>query len=231
MRYVCLTGLLLWAPLAWSQNDPLSVRSEFGVRAETKPPAGKSHTPAGRQTDKQPKFPNPFAKPAGAAMEMMGAGAEFEYGMEDMMEMGGMKDEMGGMAGMGMGYGQPSPNELFRRGLQRAIHSLKKAKSDEESEALRGYVRAAFSERYDKMISGRKRDIERLKTSIAKLESDLKRRETAKERVVQLQLQSVQLAAEGLLDLRELQGVAVGGGGGMESGDMYGEMENGPGGR
>ena len=151
-------------------------------------------------------------------------------GMDSMggMGFGRMEDEMMEM-GMGMEYTEVMPDELFRHGLQRAIHSLKNAKSDKESETLRGYVRAAFSDRYDKMIADRTRDIARLKENVAKLEGDLKRREAAKERVVHLQLQSVQLAAEGLLDLGELQGIPVGGRGrgpGYGGGGDFDEMDD-----
>ena len=90
-----------------------------------------------------------------------------------------------------------------------------KAKSEKEREVLHGYVRTAFSDRYDKLIADRKKDLEKLKQSVARLDSDLKRREAAKDRVVQLQLQSVQLAAEGLLELGELRGVSAGGVGGL----------------
>jgi hypothetical protein len=212
MRYVCLTGLLFLASHAWSQEEPLVVR--LGIDATAARPQ-QAAGGGGDQTTEAKKVPNPFAQPPrrgaamglGGGMEGMGTG-----GMEEMMadmEMDtGMDMEMDTGMGMGMEYTEILPDELFRRGLQRAIHSLKNAKSDEEGDALRGYVRAAFSERYDKMIVDRKRDVAKLKNSIAKLEQDLKRREFAKERVVQLQLQSVQLAAEGLLDLGDLQGVS-----------------------
>jgi hypothetical protein len=224
MRYVCLTGLLFLASHAWSQEEPLVVR--LGIDATAARPQ-QAAGGGGDQTTEAKKVPNPFAQPPrrgaamglGGGMEGMGTG-----GMEEMMA----DMEMDTGMGMGMEYTEILPDELFRRGLQRAIHSLKNAKSDEEGDALRGYVRAAFSERYDKMIVDRKRDVAKLKKSIAKLEQDLKRREFAKERVVQLQLQSVQLAAEGLLDLGDLQGVSgrspgrqgAGYGGGAGFGDM-----------
>jgi hypothetical protein len=224
MRYVCLTGLLFLASHAWSQEEPLVVR--LGIDATAARPQ-QAAGGGGDQTTEAKKVPNPFAQPPrrGAAMGLGG-------GMEGM-GTGGMEEMMADMdtgMGMGMEYTEILPDELFRRGLQRAIHSLKNAKSDEEGDALRGYVRAAFSERYDKMIVDRKRDVAKLKKSIAKLEQDLKRREFAKERVVQLQLQSVQLAAEGLLDLGDLQGVSGrspgGQGRGYGGGDEFAEMED-----
>ncbi|TWU49859.1 hypothetical protein [Rubripirellula reticaptiva] len=165
-------------------------------------------------TSMQPIY-NPFDQPIDYGMGM-------EMGMDDMMGMD-----------MGMGAEQkPSQDELFRANLPRAIQILKEAKTPENKSTLQGYIREAFEQRYDRMMSQRQKDIERLRNSLAELESDLKRRTAAKDRVVQLQLQSVQLAAEGLLQLDDLQGVGrgnegnegYGGGGEMGYGGMDGGM-------
>lgn len=134
------------------------------------------------------------------------------YGMEMDMGMMGMDD-------MGMET-KPSADELFRANLPRAIQQLKKSKTPEERTALQKYIRQAFEQRYDRMMADRKQDIARLRKSLTELESDLQRRTAAKDRVVGLQLQSVQLAAEGLLELNDLQGMGSSGemGGGMDMG-------------
>ncbi|TWU06389.1 hypothetical protein [Stieleria varia] len=132
-----------------------------------------------------------------------------------------------GMMEMGMGMeAAPSPDDMFRANLPRAIEQLKRSKTPEERAALQNYIREAFENRYDRMMNDRKKDIERLRASLAELESDLRRRTAAKDRVVQLQLQSVQLAAEGLLELNDLQGVGGQnvGGPGMGSGSYEGSM-------
>ena len=227
MRYVALSALLLCASTAWSQDAGLGT-DELGAAA-TRAGAQAVQADNGNKVPKT-KVANPFdAKLSSAGM-----------GMGEMMggamggAMGGMGDDMEGMgmmSDMGMGSGMeagPSPDQLFRHGLQRAIQSLKKAKTDSEREVLRGYIRIAFEGRYENLIARRKQDLERLKRSVVKLEDDLKRREAAKDRVVQLQLQSVQLAAEGLLELGELQGVPSGASdfGGIGPGGQGGEYGN-----
>jgi hypothetical protein len=152
---------------------------------------------------------NPFDQPIDDGMEMMGD----DMGMGMDMGMGGM----GG--GMGM-EAKPSADELFRANLPRAIQQLKQSKTPEQRAALQKFIREAFEQRYDRMMKDRKKDIDRLRKSLSELESDLQRRSAAKDRVVQLQLQSVQLAAEGLLELNDLQGA----GGHGEMGGM--EMES-----
>ncbi|QDT13817.1 hypothetical protein [Planctomycetes bacterium K23_9] len=157
--------------------------------------------------DAKKPIANPFDQPIGDG----GLGGGMDMGMGMGMDMG-MDMGMGG--GMGMEV-KPSPDQLFRANLPRAIQQLKKSKTAEERTALQKYIRQAFDQRYDRMMEDRKKDIARLRKSLTELESDLQRRTAAKDRVVGLQLQSVQLAAEGLLELNDLQG--VGGRGGMDS--------------
>jgi hypothetical protein len=217
MRFIALAALFV-ALTSSAQSQQLG---RLGLDENIGAPAGQ----ADRVKIIQSKVPNPFEeKPRGGGYGMMGVGGGDMEGMMGSFEE--MEDEEMGMdmveMGMGMGTGgaASSQDQRFRRGLQRAIQSLQQAKTDSEKETLRGYVRDAFDDRYTKMIASRKGDLERLKRSVAKLESDLKRREAAKERVVQVQMQSVQLAAEGLLELGELQG-GFGGTGG--SGGGYGD--------
>ncbi|MGB7328632.1 MAG: hypothetical protein WBD31_27390 [Rubripirellula sp.] len=160
-----------------------------------------------------PSIYNPFDQPIDDGMEMGGMGMDVDMGMGMSMEVEQLPDQ----------------DELFRANLPRAIEMLKEAKTPENKSTLQGYIREAFEQRYDRMMSQRQKDIERLRNSLAELESDLKRRTAAKDRVVQLQLQSVQLAAEGLLQLDDLQGIGRGSEG-YGGGDMgYGGMDSGMG--
>ena len=137
--------------------------------------------------------------------------------LDDMDDMDGMDMDMGmDMGSMSMGdmsdpHGAPAAptaEVVFNVRLQRAIEILKSSKDAGKKKALQGFIKDAFSQRYDQMMSARNQDITRLRKRLATLEADHQRRVAAKERVVQLQLQSVQLAAEGLLDLNDIQGVS-----------------------
>ena len=114
------------------------------------------------------------------------------------MGMGGFGDM--DMEGFG-GGGAQSNKALFNRGLQNAINRLKSTKDEKVRANLKASIREAFALHYDEMIKQRTKDISMLQSELNELQSELKRRKDAKDRVVDLQLQSVQLAAEGLLDL------------------------------
>ena len=170
-----------------------------------------------------PNISNPFDEnPMGGGMGGMGGMYE---GSGDMGM--GMDGGMGGMdMGMG-GYGMeeaPTSDYVFRFRLKNAIKRIGAAKSEQEKATLMQYTEKGLEDHYDEMIVRRRKDLARLKKSLAQLETDLTRREAAKERVVKLQLQSAILASEGLLDLKSLQpesaggGDMMGGGMGMSSG-------------
>ncbi len=180
---------------------------------DNEPRTARTQRRSGKKT-----VPNPFDLPSEGggygAMDMMmgedmGDMMDMEEGMGGM-EMG-MEDEMG-MGSMGMGYGggemygdggdSTSPaDRRFQIGLQRAIQALRNSKSEADQKALLDFVRQAFQNRYDESIQSRRKQLNQIKERVAKLEGELKRREAAKSRVVEVQLQSVQLAAEGLLEL------------------------------
>lgn len=214
MRFPALCVCLLSSTIVFAQDaarkqtdlfdDPFAVQQD----PTDDQPAASAQPDAKRERS---VVQDPFAQPMrGGRGEMMAGGFGGEMGGMGMgMEGGDMEGygmaEESGMMGMG-GYGAsaPSPDEVFRHGLQLAITALRKAQDDDERNTLRGYIRAAFEKRYETMIEGRKTDIARLKKSVANLEAEMQRREAAKDRVVQLQLQSVQLAAEGILEPNEL---------------------------
>lgn len=199
-------------------------------------PAGQEITPAGASSVQQGSNAAPDDDASRPKRRGVRDPFEGQTGMSGMMGGGmstGEGDMMGmeGMEGMMMEGEGPSPDDAFRIGLQRAIKALGKADSQEDKRALQEYVREAFADRYDKMLAGRKQDLDRLKKQIANLETDLDRRAKAKDRVIQLQLQSVQLAAEGLLDLNDLgmPGARAGGFGGGDMEMMGGGFEMGMG--
>lgn len=163
---------------------------------------------------------NPFDDLANGEGGMMGGGmgGMMAGGMDGSMGMGmaeaGGDMYGGGMGGygmdMGMGGSGVSPEENFRLALRKAISKLSSSQSDEEKASLMRYTQDALQQQYDKMIQRRRDELNRLKQSLAKLETDLQKREAAKDRVIKLQMQTVTLAAEGLLDLNTIQPSAEG---------------------
>ncbi len=113
---------------------------------------------------------------------------------------------MGGGMGMSMSDGNGMyPDDRFRSQLRMAIARISSSDNDQEKAELMQFTQAALAQQYDAMITRRKAELQRLKDSLLKLENDLQKRETAKDRVIKLQMQTVTLAAEGLLDLNTLQ--------------------------
>ncbi|MEM8669589.1 MAG: hypothetical protein AAGG48_18830 [Planctomycetota bacterium] len=174
---------------------------------------------------------NPFRVPTNPGLRSGGGAPGMDMGMGDMADFDDM-EEMFGYGAMGS-TGAFDPEDFFRRALQRAIRGLREAENDDDRTTIKGYIKTALEERYSRMIKKRREDLEGLKAKIQKLEQDLKRRESAAKRVIEVQMQSVELASEGLLELGELRGVKSRGGGmgmrgGMEDGtDM---MDGGMGG-
>ena len=199
---VALIAVFSITSIAWSQDDPFGGGSLPSKSAD--PFAGESADPFAGEDDTPRPTTRQFRDPFDINVDAEGLGGEEDHAVMEMMS----------------GSQGPSHDDRFRIGLQKAITALKKAKSDQERKALEGFIVQAFSDRYDRIIASRKKDLERLKKQIASLEQDLSRREAAKSRVIQVQLQSVQLAVEGVLELNELQGVSPYPGGGMEGG-MY----------
>jgi predicted outer membrane protein len=189
MRTILALALTCLVSSAWSQDEP-PIRKQAATEATVQNPF---------------EIADVMGAEGMAGMGMMGGG--MEMGMMSAMGGGEGMGEMG-MGGMGMGMGgMPDPNAKFRHGLQTAIRMIQLAKSEEEKTVLRNFVREAFENRYDEMLASRQKDLEELRKGIKRLEQEIQRRGAAKERVVQLQLQSVQLAAEGLLDTSDLQGL------------------------
>lgn len=185
---------------------------EFGVVADDAAPANANQAPKTNQNVPNPKVPNPFKPQPSEAMmsgmDMMGMMmGEESY---DDAGMGGegyeMDMEMGmGMGGPGMMAGMPSSaaESQFRRGLKQAIRKLREAKDQDVKATLMLYVQEAFQKRYDESIQNRRKELNRIKQRIVELEEDLARREAARDRVLTVQMQSVRLAGEGLIDLNQ----------------------------
>ncbi len=175
-------------------------------------PAAPQSSPSG--------ISNPFDEsPMGGGMGGMGGGMGAMGG-----GMGAMGDGMGAMGdgmdmGMEMGVDTWASDDVFRFRLKNAIKRIGASKTEQERTTLMQFTEKGLEDHYDEMIARRKKDLERLKKSLSQLETDLTRREAAKDRVVKLQMQSAILASEGLLDLKSLQPE----GDGMES-SGYGGM-------
>lgn len=212
MKLVLSLVSIGFVSLAVAQDDASDRKSALGAGSNSAQQQAQLKTTRGfdgSQSEKR-SLPNPFDLPA------RNAGSMSDMGSGDMEGMMGMEASGGyGMESDMMGMGGYAPADPFQRGLQRAIEMLRKARSPTDKATLEGYIRKALEDRYAAMLQKRKKELEQLKASLAKLESDWKRRAGAKDRVVQVQMQSVQLAAEGLLDLNQGQasmGFPAGGG-------------------
>ncbi len=218
MRFTILFSLCLIATTSLAQsNSPFGGGDPYdsGSDATGGDPFGSNSATPGSDADdtsakKRPgKVLNPFDRSLGLrgmrSMGMMGYGKEDE-GMEMYMEGMEMEDmdmgmEMDVMSGMMMGESRPTEDQLFQAGLQRAITALRIAKSENEKKQLLSYIRHAFTVRYEQTIARRRDELKKIKDRVAELESELVRREAAKSRVLEVQMQSVQLAAEGLMEI------------------------------
>lgn len=140
--------------------------------------------------------PNPFEMPSEA-------GGYGGYG-----EMGGYPGGGGGYGGgmMGEGYGEMggygggSPPDPFRAGLDRLLDMLREAKSEAEKKQLMEYAREALAKRYKQQLERREAEISDLERRLDALRQEQQRRNDAAERIVDLQMRSLELAAEGLLE-------------------------------
>lgn len=180
-------------------DDPVGV-NEFTTDS------GQGAAAPGAQPALSPP-PNPFQAASDSMSDM-----DMEMGME--MEGGGMGGPPAGemmmedmmMGGMGGGMmAAPNPEDVFQNGLQRAIRTLRKTDNPQHKTALKGYIKTALEQRYTRMIEMRRQELQRLRDQLTNLDKDLQRRQAAKNRVIEVQMKSVELAAEGLLELGDLQ--------------------------
>lgn len=129
-----------------------------------------------------------------------GVNSSMGSGMGSEMEMGsGMEMGMGMMGGM-PAAAAPTPSELFQQALQRAVQRLRSAKTEEEKQELLELVRSALSERYEQALTQREQELDDLEQRLQKLRTDLERRRQAQQKVIDVQLQTVELAGEGLVE-------------------------------
>ncbi len=136
-----------------------------------------------------------------------GIGSGYPGGMG--MGAGGMPGMPGGgMSGGGMGgfamSARTRKDLAFQNGLVRTLEQLKKTTDPEEKKVLLQYARDAFSKRYQEQLKERATTIESLERKLNQLKEDHKRRADATERIVDLQMKSLDLVAEGLLDSQQL---------------------------
>ena len=103
------------------------------------------------------------------------------------------------------GEGQLSPSQLFQQAIQVAVMRLAQAESDAQKQKLLEVVRGAFNERYEQAIARRQQQLEQLEKQLQQLREDLERRRSAQQKVVEVQLRTVELAGEGLVELSSKQ--------------------------
>lgn len=99
-------------------------------------------------------------------------------------------------------YGQAaSPSELFQKAVRDSVQRLAQAKTEAEKQQLLEAVRTAFHERYQQAIAQRQRELNRIEKQLQQLREDLERRRAAEQKVVEVQLRTIELAGEGLVQL------------------------------
>lgn len=116
----------------------------------------------------------------------------------------------GGYGGAAGGYGggmssEPSPSDLFQTAVRNSVQRLARAKTDAEKQKLLETVRSAFHERYQQAIAQRQGELDRLEQQLQQLRQDLERRRAAEQKIVEVQLRTVELAGEGLVELSSQQ--------------------------
>lgn len=163
-------------------------------------------------------YPKKVPRASGAGGEAYpGAGGASPYG--EGSPYGG-----GGASPYG---GRPDP---FRAGLARLLDMLPKAKSEEEKKQLLEYAREALTKRYQQQLENREREIRNLELRLTALRDEQQRRSDAAERIIELQMKSLELAAEGLLERdqvinisprRQRTGASPYGGGGSPYGGEF----------
>lgn len=95
---------------------------------------------------------------------------------------------------------QKNAEARFKHALAMLIDQLAAAESSTAKSTLLGYAREALTERYTEQIELRRKEISRLEGRLKELKEDLAKRSARAEQVVNLQLNSLELASEGLID-------------------------------
>lgn len=95
---------------------------------------------------------------------------------------------------------QRNTEARFKHALSMLIEQLASAETNSAKETLLGYAREALTERYTEQIELRRKEISRLELRLKELKEDLAKRSARAEQVVSLQINSLELASEGLID-------------------------------
>lgn len=115
-----------------------------------------------------------------------------------------------GSEGMKGGYGgwvpPPTEEQRFQLGIRRVVKSLEQAETEEEKERLLELGRKGLELQYQRKLNERKAELEKLRRQLEQLETDYGRRVQAMPRIIDLQLESLKLASEGLLNLEDVIG-------------------------
>jgi len=95
---------------------------------------------------------------------------------------------------------QRNSEARFKHALSMVIEQLASAETSSAKKTLLGYAREALTERYTEQIELRRKEISRLEMRLKELKEDLAKRSARAEQVVNLQINSLELASEGLID-------------------------------
>ncbi len=104
------------------------------------------------------------------------------------------------MESMGSGYGSSTDPEaeMFHASLRKGISYLKNAKTNEERKSMEGQIKQALSDRFERQLAKREQEVAAIEERIKKLKEELARRRATAARVVDVQMETVRLAAEGI---------------------------------
>lgn len=181
----------------------VSANAQDGSDAREAPPSAQQETLPEDDFSEVPPADNPFRKWRAAidqqAQQTGGRAAGYgEYGGGGASPYGG-----GGASPYGGGspYGSPtSPNMLFQQAVRQTVKRLAAASTEAEKRKLLDLVRAAFNERYERAIATRQQELDELEQRLQALRADLDHRREAQEKVVDVQVRTVELAGEGLVE-------------------------------
>jgi hypothetical protein len=208
IAWISLLSVLAWASVGRAQQDPLG-----GSDNQSTPQNSSLGGPG---------LDGPGGMP-GMGVPGMGSGGGMAPGGPGMGSGGGMALGGSGMGGPGMGYDYGNgmggmgdgpmigpdgkvismKDYRFMTGLGTLLDRLSKASSDSQIQQLKESARKAFKARYAEQLQARESKIAELEAQIADLKIEQQRRADAADRVVDLQMQSLELAAEGLMDRQQ----------------------------
>ena len=175
---------------ASGQSDLQDVQ---GRRPPPPPPQGRADAPGPQRNDQRGGpdgrgMRRPFGGPGGPDGRPGGPG-------------GPGPDGPGGPGGPGMRGGPGGPGQWGPppSPLQEAIHDLKDAESDADREKALASIRKELEKVYDRFIEQNEQQIEQMQKRLDKLRAQLDKRRAAKQQMIEMRMEMIQAAADGLI--------------------------------